>query len=194
MLWRQHLEFHRAGRLSVGLPVLAADRGHPARTTTEYPWRRRTHALRLPRLCRLFLVLRRLREHVAAHGLRPLPRLRSPEPGRRMNAEPQDPASRTGRPATASVAERLGPVLDRMPDPFADQQVNTFQDELAAAYGTRYAVAVSSGTAALHTALVAAGVGFGDEVLVPACTVVMTVAAIALSGARPVFVDAAEPG
>ncbi|TDD31226.1 aminotransferase class I/II-fold pyridoxal phosphate-dependent enzyme [Actinomadura sp. KC06] len=111
-----------------------------------------------------------------------------------MNAEPQDPSSRIGQPATASAAERLGPVLARMPDPFANQQVNAFQDELAAAYDTRYAVAVSSGTAALHTALVAADVGPGDEVLVPACTVVMTVAAIALSGARPVFVDAAETG
>jgi perosamine synthetase len=53
---------------------------------------------------------------------------------------------------------------------------------------------VSSGTAALHTALAACGIGPGDEVLVPALTVVMTIAAIVAAGARPVLVDASPDG
>jgi len=55
--------------------------------------------------------------------------------------------------------------------------------------GTKYAVAVNSGTSALHAALVAAGVGAGDEVIVPSFTFVATAEAVALSGAKPVFVD-----
>jgi 8-amino-3,8-dideoxy-alpha-D-manno-octulosonate transaminase len=54
--------------------------------------------------------------------------------------------------------------------------------------GTR-AVAVSSGTAALRTALAALGVGPGDEVIVPACTFVASVNAVVLSGAFPVFAE-----
>jgi dTDP-4-amino-4,6-dideoxygalactose transaminase len=52
-----------------------------------------------------------------------------------------------------------------------------------------HAVAVSSGTAALHLALLAAGVGPGDEVLVPALTFVAAAAAVRYCGATPVFVD-----
>jgi dTDP-4-amino-4,6-dideoxygalactose transaminase len=55
--------------------------------------------------------------------------------------------------------------------------------------GVRYAVAVSSGTAALHLALLAAGVGAGDEVLVPAMTFVAGAAAVRYCGASPVFVE-----
>jgi dTDP-4-amino-4,6-dideoxygalactose transaminase len=54
-------------------------------------------------------------------------------------------------------------------------------------------VAVNSGTSALHVALLAAGVGPGDEVITVASTFVATVAAIEYAGARPVFVDV-EPG
>jgi dTDP-4-amino-4,6-dideoxygalactose transaminase len=52
-----------------------------------------------------------------------------------------------------------------------------------------HAVAVSSGTAALHLALLAAGIGPGDEVLVPALTFVAGAAAVRYCGATPVFVD-----
>jgi len=51
------------------------------------------------------------------------------------------------------------------------------------------AVAVSSGTAALHTALLVMGVGSGDEVVVPAMTFVATANAVTYCGAKPVFVD-----
>ncbi len=92
-------------------------------------------------------------------------------------------------PAASGAGHAVARVLDLMPDPAAQAQVTALETELAAAFGTRYAVAVSSGTAALHTALSACGIAGGDEVLVPAACVVMTVAAIVHAGARPVFVD-----
>lgn len=55
--------------------------------------------------------------------------------------------------------------------------------------GTKYAVALNSGTAALHAALLAAGVGKDDEVIVPSFTFVATAEVVALTGARPVFAD-----
>ena len=60
---------------------------------------------------------------------------------------------------------------------------------IRALVGTREAVAVSSGTATLHLALLALGIGPGDEVIVPAFSHVATANVVELSGARPVFVD-----
>src|SRR5207253_1090423 len=60
---------------------------------------------------------------------------------------------------------------------------------LADAAGTEHAVAVSSGTAALHVAVLALGLGPGDEVLVPAYTFPATANVVALVGATPVLVD-----
>src|SRR5687767_14849561 len=72
-------------------------------------------------------------------------------------------------------------------------EVAAFEEEFAAFCGVESAVALNSGTSALHLALVAAGVGRGDEVITVASTFVATVAAIDYVGARPVFVDV-EPG
>ena len=68
-------------------------------------------------------------------------------------------------------------------------KVEEFESLLAAAAGTTHAVAVSSGTAALHVAVLALGIGEGDEVLVPAYTFPATANVVALAGARPVLVD-----
>lgn len=68
-------------------------------------------------------------------------------------------------------------------------EVPAFEAALAAATGTRHAVAVSSGTSALVVALGALGVGPGDEVLVPPLTFVATANAVLLCGATPRFVD-----
>ena len=72
-------------------------------------------------------------------------------------------------------------------------EVAGFEDEFAAFCNTEYAVAVNSGTSALHLALIAAGVERGDEVITVASTFVATVAAIDYVSAHPVFVDV-EPG
>lgn len=69
------------------------------------------------------------------------------------------------------------------------QEVTAFEAEFAAYCQTRHAIGVNSGTSALHLALLAAGVGPGDEVITVPFTFVATVAAIRYTGARPVFVD-----
>ncbi|MFZ1550575.1 MAG: aminotransferase class I/II-fold pyridoxal phosphate-dependent enzyme, partial [Anaerolineae bacterium] len=68
-------------------------------------------------------------------------------------------------------------------------QVDAFEAEFASAVGAPYALALSSGTAALHLALILAGVGPGDEVLVSTLTFSASVNPIVYLGARPVFVD-----
>ncbi|ANY07782.1 DegT/DnrJ/EryC1/StrS family aminotransferase [Pseudonocardia sp. HH130630-07] len=75
-----------------------------------------------------------------------------------------------------------------------EQEISLYESELAARIGVEHVVATSSGTTALHTALYAAGVGPGDEVLVPALTVVMTAAPVVALGARPVVVDSDPAG
>ncbi|MGC4789868.1 DegT/DnrJ/EryC1/StrS family aminotransferase [Micromonospora sp. DT178] len=67
--------------------------------------------------------------------------------------------------------------------------LDAFEREVATRVGTRGAVAVSSGTAALHLALLGVGVGPGDAVIVPTLTFVATANAVRYAGARPVFVD-----
>jgi dTDP-4-amino-4,6-dideoxygalactose transaminase len=67
--------------------------------------------------------------------------------------------------------------------------LDAFEGELAARAGVDHAVALSSGTAALHLALLLAGVSRGDEVLVPSFTFMATAAAVTYLGATPVFVD-----
>jgi dTDP-4-amino-4,6-dideoxygalactose transaminase len=72
-------------------------------------------------------------------------------------------------------------------------EVEAFEQEFARSCATAHAVGVSSGTSALHLALLAAGVGPGDDVITVPFTFVATVAAVHYAGARPVFVDV-EPG
>jgi perosamine synthetase len=68
-------------------------------------------------------------------------------------------------------------------------KVAEFEAALAAACGVGHAAAVSSGTAALHLAVLALGIGPGDEVIVPAYTFPATANVVELSGARAVLVD-----
>lgn len=75
----------------------------------------------------------------------------------------------------------------------AGPHVDAFEREMATATGVRHAVALSSGTAALHLALQLVGVGPGDEVLVSTLTFVASASPVCQLGARPVFVDA-HPG
>ncbi|WP_433380719.1 DegT/DnrJ/EryC1/StrS family aminotransferase [Actinoplanes sp. CA-142083] len=67
--------------------------------------------------------------------------------------------------------------------------LDAFETQVAELVGVRHAVALASGTAALHLALVAAGVRRGDTVLVPSFTFAATANAVMYLGARPVFLD-----
>ena len=75
-----------------------------------------------------------------------------------------------------------GDLIDR-------EQLKNFEYNLAAFVGTKYAVGLNSGYDALHMSLRAAGIGPGDEVIVPAHTFVATCSAVVNVGATPVLVD-----
>ena len=70
--------------------------------------------------------------------------------------------------------------------------IKRFEDSFARFCGADHGIAVSNGTVAIHVALRAAGVGQGDEVIIPALTFVATAAAVRHAGAEPIFVDS-EP-
>jgi len=78
-----------------------------------------------------------------------------------------------------------GDLIDR-------QQLKSFEKNLADFVGTKYAVGLNSGYDALHMSLRAAGIGPGDEVIVPAHTFVATCSAVVNAGATPVLVDVAK--
>src|SRR5262245_49275101 len=90
----------------------------------------------------------------------------------------------------AEEREAVLGVLDRgvLSGHFAPE-VRGLEREWAAYVGAKHAIATNSGTAALHIALVAAGVGPGDHVIVPAFTFVATGLAVLHAGAVPIFVD-----
>ncbi|MBR1368137.1 aminotransferase DegT [Methanocalculus chunghsingensis] len=68
-------------------------------------------------------------------------------------------------------------------------EVTSFENELAEYIETSYCLTFNSGTSALHTALLAHGIGEGDEVIVPSFTFIATANAPLFVGARPVFAD-----
>ncbi|PKG33100.1 MAG: aminotransferase DegT [Methanoregula sp.] len=74
----------------------------------------------------------------------------------------------------------------------AGSRVAEFEREFADNCGASYAVAVNNGTAALHAALLAAGIGPGDEVIVPDFTFYATASSVLMCGATPVFADVDE--
>ncbi|MGB7218059.1 MAG: DegT/DnrJ/EryC1/StrS family aminotransferase [Vicinamibacterales bacterium] len=78
-----------------------------------------------------------------------------------------------------------GDLIDR-------HQLRQFEENLASFVGTKYAVGLNSGYDALHMSLRAAGIGSGDEVIVPAHTFVASCSAIVNVGATPVLVDVAD--
>src|SRR5258708_17893976 len=69
------------------------------------------------------------------------------------------------------------------------EEVGRFEHAFADYCGVKHCVALNSGTSALHLALLAAGIGPGDEVITTANTFIATAEAISYTGATPVFVD-----
>ncbi|HUI86007.1 MAG TPA: DegT/DnrJ/EryC1/StrS family aminotransferase [Nitrososphaerales archaeon] len=69
------------------------------------------------------------------------------------------------------------------------KRVREFEGKVTNLVGAKHAVAVNSGTAALHTTLMALGIKPGDEVVVPSLTFVATANVVLACGAKPVFVD-----
>lgn len=95
-----------------------------------------------------------------------------------------------------AIADELWPALHRIFESNAfvlGPAVGLFEERFAEFCGTAHCVAVNSGTAALHLALLALGIGPGDEVITQANTFIATVAAIAYTGATPVLVDVVPP-
>ncbi|MEI6866874.1 MAG: DegT/DnrJ/EryC1/StrS family aminotransferase [Actinomycetes bacterium] len=68
-------------------------------------------------------------------------------------------------------------------------EVAAFEAEFSAHVGGRHCVAMNSGTSALHLGFIAAGVGAGDEVIVPSFSFAATANSVALAGATPIFAD-----
>ena len=68
-------------------------------------------------------------------------------------------------------------------------RVAEFEDKFKRSLGVRHAIATTSCTTALHLALLAAGIGPGDEVLLPSFTFIATANAVEYTGAKPVFID-----
>src|SRR5437660_1390175 len=92
----------------------------------------------------------------------------------------------------ASIKQEIAEAIDTVLENgqyVLGSEVAAFENEFAAYCSASHAVAVNSGTSALHLALLAANVGPGDEVITVPFTFVATVAAILYTGARPVFVD-----
>ncbi|WP_407410227.1 DegT/DnrJ/EryC1/StrS family aminotransferase [Methanobrevibacter sp.] len=71
-------------------------------------------------------------------------------------------------------------------------KVTEFEDMIADYIGTKHAITFNSGTSALHAALLAHGIGKGDEVIVPSFTFIATVNSPLFVGAKPVFADIEE--
>jgi perosamine synthetase len=81
---------------------------------------------------------------------------------------------------------RSGPLTNALG---AGPKVTQFEKNFAEFVGVKHAVAVNTGTAALHSAMVAAGVKHGDEVILPSFTFVATAEAVVMAGGKPVFTD-----
>src|SRR4030081_2006951 len=92
------------------------------------------------------------------------------------------------RAIKSEIDEAVGRVLENAYF-ILGPEVAAFEEEFARYQQADHAIGLNSGTSALHLALLAAGVGPGDEVITVPFTFVATVSAIGYTGARPVFVD-----
>jgi dTDP-4-amino-4,6-dideoxygalactose transaminase len=105
-----------------------------------------------------------------------------------VNGSTCPPGCWSRRGGAVAAAVRSGWVAPLGPE------VESFERELAAVTGRRHAVALSSGTSALHLGLLDLGVGAGDVVNTASLTFAATANAILYTGADPIFVDCDETG
>ena len=92
----------------------------------------------------------------------------------------------------ASLRDEMLEALDRVcknASFILGDEVTKFEEEFAAYCGVKHCVALNTGTSALHLPLLGAGVGPGDEVILPSNTFIATGEAVSYTGAKPVFVD-----
>lgn len=88
----------------------------------------------------------------------------------------------------AEITEAIERAVTRC-DYILGEDVAKFEEEFAAYCGTRFAIGCASGTDAIHIALRALGIGYGDEVIIPSMTFIATALGVSLAGAKPVLVD-----
>ncbi len=91
---------------------------------------------------------------------------------------------------TAEAKKNVQEAMDSGWISSAGSFIGRFEQAFASYVRVRHGIAVTNGTAALHLALVAVGIGHGDEVIVPDFTMIASVYAILYTGATPVFIDA----
>src|SRR5215469_16866975 len=93
-----------------------------------------------------------------------------------------------------ATRERIREIIDDgcFADWYGGPVAREFEAEFAAAIGAGFAVAVNSGTSALHVAVAAAGIGPGDEVIVPAAAYISAASVVVQQGAVPVVCDIEE--
>lgn len=86
------------------------------------------------------------------------------------------------------ILKEINEVLDNTAY-ICGKKTKKFEDDFAKIHGLKYAVGLSTGTDALHAALIALGIKQGDEVIVPVNTFIATSEGVSLCNAKPVFVD-----
>lgn len=93
-----------------------------------------------------------------------------------------------------ATRERISEIIDGgcFAEWYGGPVAREFEDEFAAAIGAGFAIAVNSGTSALHVAVAAAGIGPGDEVIVPAAAYISAASVVVQQGAVPVVCDIEE--
>lgn len=104
-----------------------------------------------------------------------------------MKTIPAIDLNRQTRSTRVEVEDAIARVLAKGSFILGDE-VSAFESEFAGYCGVAHAVGVASGTDALQLALIACGIGIGDEVIAPSHTAVATIAAIEMTGAKPVLV------
>lgn len=110
-------------------------------------------------------------------------------PARPLQAKTKDDKVKMASPKIDSDTEQEVLKVLRSGDWAQGKKVQEFESEFAKFIGVKHTIAVSSGTTALHAALLSVGVGSGDEVITAPFSFVASTNSILMCGAKPVFVD-----